>query len=105
MTLTQPHDEKSDSSSTVYEKPRYKYERLGINMHPVKMAVAAVIVALVLISITGCTESQNTTQCYCCHKHQYVNINSTGKKSMTIDGTTHFSNGQAAGHDYANREL
>jgi hypothetical protein len=31
-------------------------------MHPAKMALAAVIVALLLISITGCTESQNTTQ-------------------------------------------
>lgn len=62
MTLSQPHDEMKRDSSTLREKPRYKYERLGINMHPAKMAVAAVIVALLLISITGCTESQNTTQ-------------------------------------------
>lgn len=62
MTFSQPHDEMKRGSSTLHEKPRYKYESLGINMNPVKMGVGAIIVALLLISVTGCTGSQNTTQ-------------------------------------------
>jgi len=62
MTLSQPLDEMKRGPSRLHETPRYKYESLGINMNPIKMGVGAIIVALLLISVTGCTGSQNTTQ-------------------------------------------